>query len=143
MKITMILIALALLSGCATITRGTTDAFVIESTPAGAAAHLSTGMTCTTPCTLELKRKTAFTVEITKEGYETVNANIVSTVDGAGGAGMAGNVIFGGLIGVVVDGNSGAMKSHKPNPLVVTLVKVGKEEEEVITETADLSNTVF
>ena len=35
---------------------------------------------------------------------------------------MAGNVIFGGLIGAGVDAATGAMDSHKPNPLVVQLV---------------------
>jgi hypothetical protein len=40
---------------------------------------------------------------------------------GAGGAGMAGNVILGGLIGAVVDANSGATRELVPNPLRVTL----------------------
>jgi hypothetical protein len=34
---------------------------------------------------------------------------------------MAGNVIFGGVIGAVVDGSSGAMNDLTPNPLVVIL----------------------
>ena len=34
---------------------------------------------------------------------------------------MAGNVLVGGLIGAGIDAGTGAMHSHKPNPLVVTL----------------------
>ena len=34
---------------------------------------------------------------------------------------MAGNVIVGGLIGAIVDGSTGAMNSHYPNPLVIPL----------------------
>lgn len=40
---------------------------------------------------------------------------------GAGGAGMAGNVILGGLIAAAVDANSGATQDLVPNPLVVHL----------------------
>lgn len=109
-------------SGCATITRGTTEAWVVESEPSGAEVRLSTGQTCRTPCTLELKRKNSFGVEISKQGYERVSTQVVSTTAGAGAAGMAGNVLFGGLIGVGVDAASGATKELKPNPLVVKLV---------------------
>lgn len=35
---------------------------------------------------------------------------------------MAGNILFGGLIGAAVDAGSGATKELKPNPLNVRLV---------------------
>jgi hypothetical protein len=34
---------------------------------------------------------------------------------------MAGNVLLGGFIGAGVDAGTGAMHSHKPNPLKVTM----------------------
>ena len=34
---------------------------------------------------------------------------------------MAGNVLLGGVIGAGIDASTGAMHSHKPNPLRVTL----------------------
>lgn len=114
----------ALAGGCATITRGTTEAFVIETQPAGAEAKLSNGLYCNTPCSLKVKRKGDFVVTLTKSGYETVTATITSSVDSGGAAGMAGNVVFGGVIGAGVDAGTGAMHSHKPNPLVVELVPV-------------------
>lgn len=110
------------LGGCATITRGTSQAFVIESEPPGATAKLSSGVQCITPCALNLKRKNGFTVEIVKNGYEPVNATVTSGVSGGGAAGMAGNVILGGLIGAVVDGTNGSMNDLMPNPLRVNLV---------------------
>lgn len=109
-------------SGCATITRGTTEAWVVESEPAGAQVRLSSGQTCTTPCTLELKRKNNFGVEIEKEGYDRVSTQVVSSNSRAGAVGMAGNVLIGGLIGMGVDAASGATKELRPNPLVVKLV---------------------
>lgn len=108
-------------SGCATITRGSSEAFVIETDPAGAEAARSNGLQCTTPCSLTVKRRGDFTVTIEKDGYETVQATVTSSIDNAGSAGMAGNVLLGGIIGAGVDAGTGAMHSHKPNPLVVRL----------------------
>ena len=113
-----------LASGCATITRGTTEAFVIETQPVGAEAKLSNGLYCTTPCSLKVKRRGDFVVTLTKDGYETATASITSSVDSGGAAGMAGNVVLGGIIGAGVDAGTGAMHSHKPNPLVVELVPI-------------------
>ena len=42
-------------------------------------------------------------------------------MDTPGSAGMAGNVILGGLIGAAVDANNGATQDLVPNPLRVTL----------------------
>jgi hypothetical protein len=63
-------------------------------------------------------------VTISREGYETITVNVNSQVVGAGAAGMAGNVLVGGIIGVGVDAISGATKSLKPNPVTVKLVKL-------------------
>ena len=108
--------------GCATITRGTSEAFIIESDPAGASAVLSTGLSCYTPCSLKVKRRGDFVVTVAKDGYETVRATVTSSVDRGGAAGMAGNVLLGGIVGAGVDAGTGAMHSHKPNPLTVQLV---------------------
>jgi hypothetical protein len=108
-------------SGCATITRGTTEAWTVETDPVGASVSLSSGENCTTPCTLKKKRKDAFQVTLKKDGYQSVETQVLSQTSGAGAAGMAGNVIIGGLIGIGVDAASGATKDLKPNPLVVKL----------------------
>lgn len=115
------LIALIGLSGCATITRGTSEAWMVDSRPPGALVELSTGQRCVTPCTLQLTRKHSFTVTLRKDGYRTVTTQVVSQVAGAGAAGMAGNVLVGGIIGAGVDAASGATKELKPNPLFVEL----------------------
>ncbi len=114
-----------LTSGCATITRGTTEVLVVETTPTGADVEISNGMRCKTPCSLEMKRKNNIVVDISKEGYEPVRVNVLSQVAGAGAAGMAGNVVLGGIIGAGVDAATGATKQLKPNPVQVTLVAKG------------------
>lgn len=109
--------------GCATITRGTTQALTIDSTPIGATVSLSNGERCETPCTLTLKRKYPLAVELCKSGFRPVLTQVHSQIAGSGAAGMAGNVLVGGLIGVGVDAASGATKDLRPNPLAVTLVE--------------------
>jgi hypothetical protein len=71
---------------------------------------------------LKLKRKHPFTVELCKVGYERVVTDVQSTISGSGAAGMAGNVLVGGLIGVGVDAASGATKDLRPHPLQVTML---------------------
>ena len=114
-------VALAL-PACATITRGTKETYVIETNPVGAQVALSTGQTCVSPCKLKLKRKDEFTAKITKEGYEPVEASVESKIQGGVAIGVAGNIIAGGLIGAVVDGNNGSMLDLTPNPLKVKLI---------------------
>ncbi len=112
-----------LAGGCATVTRGTTQSWTIDSAPTGAVASLSNGERCETPCTLTLKRKFPFAVEVCKSGYRTVNTAVLSNISGAGATGMAGNVLVGGLIGVGVDAASGATKDLSPSPLIIQLAE--------------------
>lgn len=110
------------LPACATITRGTTQQFTVESSPPGARAATSNGFQCdATPCTFRMPRKDAFKVTISHDGYVTQEHQIASGVSSGGATGMAGNLIFGGVVGGVVDATSGAMNDLTPNPLVVTL----------------------
>ena len=121
MKLFSFIIGILFLTGCASITRGTSEVFVIQTTPVGASVALSNGLSCTSPCSLKVKRRGDFVVTISKDGYETVTSSISSSIDTGGGAAMAGNVILGGVIGAGIDAGTGAMHSHKPNPLVVIL----------------------
>lgn len=111
-----------LLSGCATVTRGTSQNVTILSEPPGAQAKLSNGMSCpSTPCTLKISRKQGFTVAYSKDGYKPHEETVVSKISGAGEAGLMGNVLIGGVIGGAVDSSSGAMNDLSPNPVKATL----------------------
>ena len=117
-----LILAVMLVQSCASITRGSTESFVIKTKPPGATAKLSNGLSCDTPCSLKLKRRGDFLVTLSRDGYEKVTATVTSSVDGAGSAGMAGNILLGGIIGMGVDAGTGAMHSHQPNPLEVEMV---------------------
>ena len=110
-----------LLPACATVTRGTSEKFNIETTPTAANVSLSTGQTCVSPCQLKLKRKTEFTVTATKDGYQPATASVESKIKGGGVGAAAGNLLVGGLIGGIVDGSNGSMRDLTPNPLRLTL----------------------
>jgi hypothetical protein len=126
MRFLVVLAAAAALSGCATITRGTTDSWTVNSTPPGAAVKTSTGFTCeATPCTFKMSRKDEFDVTVTKTGFKPWTGKVTHEISGAGGAGFLGNALIGGVIGAGVDATSGAMLDVKPNPLNVTLEKDG------------------
>lgn len=120
-----------IVSGCATLTRGTEEVLVIETRPAGAQARLSTGETCTTPCALQKKRKESFMVHIHKDGYEPIEIQVTNQVAGSGAAGMAGNVIFGGIIGAAVDAGTGATRELVPNPVSIDLEPLGTPDGKV------------
>jgi len=110
------------LSACATVTRGTDEAFTVETVPSGAAVHTSNGFSCDqTPCVWRIRRNAEFQVTITKTGYKTLSTNVSHTTSGSGAAGMAGNVLIGGVIGIGVDAVTGASQDLKPNPLHVVL----------------------
>jgi hypothetical protein len=131
------------LTGCATITRGTSEVLVVSTDPPGAEVQISGGATCTSPCSLKLKRKHDYHLKIAKAGYEPVETDVRSQIVGAGAAGMAGNVLLGGLIGVGVDAYSGATKGLKPNPLSVNLAPLSGSQAPpsltttVLTHSAD------
>ncbi|WP_062562408.1 hypothetical protein [Paracoccus aminovorans] len=117
-------VALAIfsLAGCATITRGTKDVLVVNSNPQGAQVKLSNGETCAgTPCTFKLPRKSELNVVVSKDRCQPQQIRVTNRVAGGGGAAMAGNVVFGGIIGAGVDAGSGAMLELVPNPVEVSL----------------------
>lgn len=128
--------------GCATITRGTKEVLVVESSPPGADVRTSTGLSGKTPASFKVNRRGGFVVSIEKQGYEKVEVQVESQVAGGGAAGMAGNVILGGLIGAALDAGSGAMLELKPNPIRVDLVPLAVAPIPPL-ETQDLSKPMI
>ena len=115
------------LGGCASVTRGTTENISIASTPSGAQADvagLDIPTVCVTPCVVQAKRSADIVVTVSKEGYEPQIVPLTKDVSGSGGAGFAGNLLLGGLVGMGVDAATGAAMDHKPNPVIVTLQPV-------------------
>lgn len=124
MRILGVLAACAMLGGCASVARGTTETISVESTPPGAEAIISgldNPMTCMTPCAVVAKRNADISVTIQKSDYEPQVVQLTKEIPAAGAAGFAGNLLLGGVVGMGVDAVTGAATDHKPNPVIVTL----------------------
>jgi hypothetical protein len=112
----------ASVGACATVTRGSNQAWTVTSTPPGATVRTTVGFACeATPCTFKMPRKSAFEVTIAKPGYKTYKGKVVHVISAGGGAGFVGNALIGGVIGAGVDVATGATLDLKPNPMAVTL----------------------
>ncbi|MEM7079627.1 MAG: hypothetical protein AAF513_13475 [Pseudomonadota bacterium] len=100
--------------GCATVTRGSIEEVVIESDPPGAQAIVyPVGVEVETPGTALLDRGQDYTVSITLDGYQPESAKLHRQTTGS----ELGNILLGGLPGMLADSSSGANLQFVPNPM--------------------------
>ena len=109
--------AVLALSGCASIFNGKTQQVTVSSVPDGATATVTNSAgdkihNGSTPITLTLNRgasyfkSESYTIVLTKEGFAPKELKLTATVSGW----YIGNIVFGGLIGMLaVDPATGAM----------------------------------
>ena len=108
------LASLILLSGCATITKGTTQMVSVDTPGAPGSKCLLTSssigqVNIVTPATINLQKGSEnIAVRCTKECYNDGTGIIGSNTE----AMAAGNLIAGGIIGLGVDAASGAMNKY-------------------------------
>lgn len=116
------LVALAL-AGCGTIINGSTQQITIQSAPSGASVAVNGVRNAETPAILSLSRKTGHALEIELDGYEPFQMNIERGTSGW----VWGNIVFGGLIGLVVDASTGGMYKLTPDQIAAELEESGAE----------------
>jgi hypothetical protein len=121
MRFMFIMFLAALSGGCATVTRGTDSTVGFDSRPSQAEVRTSNGLGCVTPCSLVVKRNEEFVATFSKPGYRSQQVEVKTQLAGAGAAGLAGNILIGGLVGIGVDAVTGAANEHTPNPVSVVL----------------------
>ena len=115
--------ALTILS-CAAIIHGSKQSVSFQSSPSEASVEVfdAMGMSygfCETPCKIELKRKNEYKVKITKPGYAPVELVIERKTSGW----VWGNILFGGIIGLIVDFTGGSAYRLAPSELHATLAE--------------------
>jgi hypothetical protein len=147
MKRISVSVALALLaavtSGCATIVAKSSQAITVTSTPPGAAVTVTNRAgtvvhSGNTPLTVTLKKGAGYfkpenyTLRFTKDGFESSELQLKGTISGW----YFGNLVFGGLIGMVaVDPATGAMYTLRPDTVEAALqaVKITRVETGSLT----------
>src|SRR5205085_4482 len=88
-------------TGCATIATGGggSQTVTVTSTPPGASVLVDGQPQGVTPATVSLSRKSEHTVELAAAGYEPARLTVTKKLN----PWLIGNLLLGGLIGVVVD----------------------------------------
>lgn len=127
---TVFLLALFVMSGCASIVSGGPQTLPVMSSPPGATCEVidvrsgNVVVKTVTPDTLTLKRDAGFfraakyKVRISREGYLPHEAHIDAGINGW----YFGNLLFGGLPGLLlVDPATGAMWSIREEQITATL----------------------
>lgn len=140
-------IILITIFSCASIINGTKQDIRINSDPTGAQVSID-GIKYTTPVVVKLKRGKNHSLLFTKEGYKPVTMKIDKELN----AWVLGNLIFGGVIGIIIDFADGAAYKLSPKQVNAKLNKKqldefginleidGQEYRLLIVDSAQLNN---
>lgn len=124
--------------GCATIIKGDKQSIGISSNPSGARVQYSGGIAIT-PSALNLETDQNYTLTLKKEGCEEASAVITKKPSGW----LWGNIVLGGIIGLIVDFATGAAYKLSPENVHVVFqchdLKPSAQETSNEAETQDES----
>lgn len=110
-KIISCTLVLTLLSSCATIMSGSQQNVKFSSNPSTATIFIDEVEVGKTPFEIKLLRKSEHSVMIKLDGYRTYETKLTKKLNGW----FVGNILIGGLIGLIIDPITGAMYSLSPN----------------------------
>jgi len=116
MKKTIILSSLALTlftTSCATIVSGSKQNVKFSSNPSTATIFIDEVEVGKTPFEVRLERKNEHSVRIKLEGYQTYETRLTKKFNGW----YIGNLLFGGIIGLIIDPITGAMYNLSPSEI--------------------------
>lgn len=131
MRIKFIAITLTflLLTSCASIIHGSSQSVTFNSQPPGATITIDGKEYGKTPQTISLKRKgrvkgensskKSYDVKVFLEGYYSYDIKINREMDGW----FIGNILFGGIIGIIVDASNGSMYKLTPDQIIAQMNK--------------------
>ena len=111
------------LMGCGAILQGTRQTIQANSAPSAATIAVSpTNEEYTTPASMSLERKNNYVLTFSKEGYTSAKFNIQKKLSGGM---LVLDVLFTGLLGVIVDAATGAWYNLSPEVASVSLERLG------------------
>jgi hypothetical protein len=118
-KIAILAICCVSISSCATIIHGSNQNIAFSSNPSGAEVYINEHNKGITPVTVRLRRNEDCNIKIQLENYLPYEISLVRKVDGW----IAGNIIFGGLIGLAIDAATGSMYKLSSDQVTAELKK--------------------
>ena len=108
------------IAGCATIIEGSHQRILVASEPPGAVIFVNGIRVGKTPAKVKLRRgRHLETITISMPRYKTKKIILTRTIDGW----FWGNILLGGVIGMVVDASTGDMYSYRPRTVNEKLTK--------------------
>ncbi|MFZ1809011.1 MAG: PEGA domain-containing protein [Cyclobacteriaceae bacterium] len=123
----IILTVVGLVTGCASIIHGPTQSVDFSSQPSGAKITIDGQDYGVTPKSVDLRRKgrlkgenkdkKEYAVKIELEGFYPYEIKIKREMDGW----FLGNIIFGGLIGIIIDAANGSMYKLTPDQIIAQM----------------------
>jgi len=126
-KLFAIVTTVFLLTGCASIIHGPSQTVEVTSTPSGATVYIDGEDMGKTPRTLTLRRKgrnkgepktkKGYALKVELDGYYPYEIKVKRDVDGW----FFGNVLFGGIIGIIIDASNGSMYKLNPDQVVAQM----------------------
>ena len=127
LKVTMPALALMFFSNCASIIHGPSQNIDFSSQPAGARITIDGNFYGETPKTVPLKRKgrlkgeingkKEYQIKLEMPGYYPYELKVKREMDGW----FLGNIILGGLIGIIIDASNGSMYKLNPDQIIAQL----------------------
>ena len=122
----LLLSLVVLTSGCATLTKGGSQTVTVDTDPSGATCALTrdakhVAIINPTPGSVPVeKAQGTIAIACNRQGYLEAAGTLASEFQ----AMTFGNILFGGVIGIVVDAASGAMHEY-PATVTITLIPEG------------------
>ena len=143
----LILTVVGLFTCCASIIHGSNQAVDFSSQPSGAKITIDGKDYGFTPKSVDLKRrgrlkgeistKKEYAVKVELNGYYPYEIKIKREMDGW----FLGNILFGGLLGIIIDASSGAMYKLTPDQVIAqigktTVMNINKADDKMYVAVA-------
>lgn len=109
------------MSGCSTIIKGSKQNITINSNPAQATIYVNGKLYGKTPAIARLERRNNHFVKIELDGYKPYETTLQRKFNGW----IFGNIVFGGVLGIIIDAATGSMYSLSPKLLTAQLNGTG------------------
>jgi len=127
--------SLAMITGCASLFNASPSLLNVMTDPQNAKVTI-TGLqnmerlTKQTPCTVYLNKGSDYTVKIELAGYQSEEIPIRRSISGW----FWGNLLIGGIIGMVIDYGTANMWAHEPTGLNIDLSKISSLPDTIAIE---------